>query len=123
MANTFTKSERLNSKFIIDKLFDEGKSFIAYPLRFSFLPYSFDENIQGQVLIIVSKRRLKKAVDRNRTKRIIREAYRMQKQQIYNLTDVKLAMAVSFIGKEPLTLEAAEKSLTKIIARLKEQLA
>ena len=123
MNFTFKKNERLCSKTIIDTLFENGKFINAYPLRLSFIAYNFPENIQGQVMFIVSKRRLKKAVDRNHTKRLLREAYRLQKQGFYNLNGKKYAMAISFNGKEPLDFDTAKKSIAKIISKLNDQVA
>ena len=120
MNFTFKKNERLCSKTIIDSLFENSKFINAYPFRISYLEYDFPDDIPGQVMFIVSKRRLKKAVDRNRTKRLMREAYRLQKNGFYSIEGRKFAMAISFNGKEPLDLETAKTSIAKIIRKLKE---
>ena len=120
MDFTFKKNERLCSKAIIDALFENSKFINAYPFRISYMKYDYSEDIPGQVMLIVSKRRLKKAVDRNRTKRLMREAYRLQKEGIYSIDGRKFAMAISFNGKEPLEFETAKKSMSKIISKLKE---
>ena len=120
MDFTFKKNERLCSKAIIDALFENSKFINAYPFRISYMKYDYPEDIPGQVMFIVSKRRLKKAVDRNRTKRLMREAYRLQKEGIYSIDGRKFAMAISFNGKEPLDFETAKKSMSKIISKLKE---
>lgn len=120
MDFTFKKNERLCSKAIIDALFENSKFINAYPFRISYMKYDYSEDIPGQVMFIVSKRRLKKAVDRNRTKRLMREAYRLQKEGIYSIDGRKFAMAISFNGKEPLDFETAKKSMSKIISKLKE---
>jgi ribonuclease P protein component len=76
---TFGKAERLKKEKDIKELFDKGSSFYLFPFKVLTLPAS--ENLQrvNQVLISVSKRNFKKAVDRNLVKRRIREAYRLQK--------------------------------------------
>ena len=119
MSFTLKKNERLSSKRIIDSLFEKSKFINAYPLRFSYIPFNFSEDTPGQAMMIVSKRRLKKAKDRNRTKRIMREAYRLHKHEIYDIDNRTFAMAISFSGKEPLELNAAIKSMRKIIDKLK----
>jgi ribonuclease P protein component len=121
MDFTFKKNERLCSKTIIDALFENSKFINAYPLRLSYLEYDYPDEIPGQVVFVVSKRRLKKAVDRNRTRRLVREAYRLQKEGFYNINGRKFAMAISFNGKEPLDFETAKNSIAKIIRKLKEQ--
>ena len=74
------KPERLNKKKIIEKMFAGGsRSFSIFPLRVVWLPVE-ELDVQASILISVSKRRFKRAVKRNRIKRQIREAYRLNKQ-------------------------------------------
>ena len=73
MLNTLHKSERLDKKKVIDKMFSGGaRSFSVFPLRVVYLPV---EELEAPVsiLVSVSKRRFKRAVKRNRVKRQIRE--------------------------------------------------
>ena len=118
MQFTFKKHERLTHKATIELLFKKGKAINVHPLRLVYLPHSFTDEIPGQVMIIAPKRKLKKAVDRNRVKRIIREVYRLQKHNIYAIQNIKFVMALSYIGNEPLTLTDANNSLNKIIEKL-----
>jgi ribonuclease P protein component len=78
---TFSKAERLCSKKLIERLFSGGnKSFPAFPLRVVYMPLSADESeADVSILISVPKKRFKHAVDRNRVKRQVREAYRLNK--------------------------------------------
>ena len=79
MPNTLRKSERLDKKKVIEKMFAGGsRSFSVFPLRVVYLPV---EELEAPVsiLVSVSKRRFKRAVKRNRVKRQIREAYRKNK--------------------------------------------
>ncbi|HPD59040.1 MAG TPA: ribonuclease P protein component, partial [Paludibacteraceae bacterium] len=69
----FPKSERLNSKIKIDRLFTDGKAFLVYPLRTVYF-ISSENPSELEVLISVPKKKFKKAVHRNRIKRLIREA-------------------------------------------------
>ena len=74
MPNTLRKSERLDKKKVIEKMFAGGsRSFSVFPLRVVYLPV---EELEAPVsiLVSVSKRRFKRAVKRNRVKRQIREA-------------------------------------------------
>lgn len=77
---TFRKPEHLCLKTEIDALFTAGsRSMSVYPLRVTYrmLPYA-GSGPQAKVLLSVSKRHFKHAVDRNRAKRQLREAYRLQ---------------------------------------------
>ena len=75
------KSERLKSRKSIDTLFASGKGFAVFPLR---VTYRFSASAEGglQIGVTASKRNFKKAVDRNRIKRLLREAYRLQKEEL-----------------------------------------
>ena len=77
----FGKAEKLKSRKVIEELFARGKSVHIFPIRifYKFLPLCIDEKTVIQVGVSVSKRNFKRAVDRNRIKRLLREAYRLQK--------------------------------------------
>lgn len=100
MSYSFPKSERLRKLKHIQALFSHGKSIQSYPLKMIFLPLEDDLESQFQVLVSVPKRGFKKAVHRNRIKRLIRESYRLQKHYLQEITTGKYAFAIIFIGKE-----------------------
>lgn len=110
----FPKSEKLKSQKTIELLFAEGKSISKYPIKVFFLPIENNELIQAG--FTVPKRNFKSAVDRNRIKRQMREAYRLQKHLLKNETGLKFALFFLYIGKEKLPcskIETAMKSLIK----------
>jgi ribonuclease P protein component len=79
----FPQSERLKSRKQIDELFEKGKSFSVFPIRVTYRILPSDEQNNGlQIGVTASKRYFKKAVDRNRIKRLLREAYRLQKHDL-----------------------------------------
>jgi ribonuclease P protein component, eubacterial len=82
--HTFRKEERISSKREIGFLFENGTSFVSYPLRILFCKREIQGDARFSVLISVSKRKFKRAVDRNRIKRLIREAYRLNKSILWN---------------------------------------
>ena len=85
MSKQFTlgKGERLKSRKQIEKLFAEGKSFVVNPFRVYFFihgPLTMGHGLQFGVG--VSAKNFKRAVDRNRIKRLTREAWRLQKNEL-----------------------------------------
>jgi ribonuclease P protein component len=86
---TFKKNERLSGQKIIELLFSEGRSFAVFPFRMVWMENKLDETSPAKVLITVSKKKFKRAVDRNLIKRRIREAYRRHKTDFYNFLDDK----------------------------------
>lgn len=99
--STFPKQEKLCGEIRIGKLFAEGEAFIAYPLR---VVYKFSDEPQEsgvKILISVPKKKIKKAVHRNRIKRQIREAYRLNKVALLEScmhNDKSLQIAVTYLS-------------------------
>lgn len=120
---SFKKEERLTGKKIIDKLFSEGDSFLSFPLKVVFLETSLTSKYPVQAAFSVGKRNFKLAVHRNKIKRKMREAYRLNKFQLYNiLEDKQVAVFFIFIGKETPEYKhvnsAMEKGIKKLMAKL-----
>lgn len=118
---TFKKEERLCSKKLIEELFHSGSSFLLYPFRVTWLAAPLPARVPVQIVINVSKRRFKRAHDRNLIKRRIREAYRLHKDldlYPYISEEEKLLLAVNFIGKEISSYQFIEKKLTAVFERL-----
>lgn len=124
---TFTKEERLCNKKLIDELFHNGSSFLCYPFKVSWLIINEPQLFPAQVLFSVSKKRYKRAVDRNLIKRRIRESYRLHKQQyLYSLCrdkDKKIVFSIGYIGKEIAPYDFIEKKMLKLLNQLSEQIA
>jgi ribonuclease P protein component len=89
MKHNLPKNERLSGIKNIEKLFTEGNSFIVYPLRVFFRFCELKSEFPVQILAGVSKKRFKKATDRNKIKRQIKEAYRLNKETIVNFYSTK----------------------------------
>jgi ribonuclease P protein component len=117
----FQKSERLSSHRHIQSLFSQGKSFNIPPFVVKYLNLNDQELGNHQVLISVSKRNFKRAVDRNRIKRQIREAYRLNKHIIADLPD-KYAIAYIYTFKEKIQSKNLEDKLIECLSRLKNEL-
>jgi ribonuclease P protein component len=140
MKFTFKKSERLNSKKVIEQLFDKkgretNQSVFLYPFRVSYIsdlgfgiadleddinPKSEIENPKSQILISVSKRFFKHAVDRNLVKRRTREAYRLNKHLLLQKLDSQIPTYIAFvyIGKVIEDYAKIEKSMKAIFQKM-----
>lgn len=84
----------------IENLFAQGNSFFSFPFIVRWQIVNDEQKYPAQLLIIVPKRKLHHAVDRNRIKRIIRECYRLQKSTLYDLlsqNDLKICLAFSYV--------------------------
>ena len=90
----FPKAERLKSRKQIDNLFAKGKAVSAPPVRAIYL-FTPAESGSLQAGVTASKKFFKKAVDRNRAKRLLREAYRLQKEALAN--QVKATSKAGFV--------------------------
>ena len=127
-APTFSKEERIVSNLLIETLFEKGnsQSLTAYPLRAVFLK---TEQRQGcastQLLISVPKKRFKHAVDRNRVKRQIREAYRKNKSLLGNTVeeDKMLLIAIIWLADKHFTSHDVEKKMISLMKHIAKEKA
>lgn len=116
----FPKEEHLCRKKLIEELFGRGSSFGLYPLRLVWLPAAAPTTAPPQVLVSVSKRSFKRAVDRNRLKRLMREAYRLNKYRLLEAPgghSVAL-LGIIYSGKEKKPFALVEKKLISGLERL-----
>ncbi|MDR0574116.1 MAG: ribonuclease P protein component [Tannerella sp.] len=119
----FPKSERLFLKKDIDRLFNSGQSFISYPLRVVYLSDVGDNSSQSGISVLVSvpKKRIKRAVKRNRIKRLIRETFRLNKRVIiphYRLNGKYLHIAFMYVCNEVLSCTDIEKAMLKALKNI-----
>lgn len=115
MKLTLGKQERLKSRKLIELLFTNGKSVKSFPLRMVFLEVSQTSKFPIQAAFSVPKRSFKKAVDRNRIKRLLRETYRLQKEMLYSNSKKPAICMISFIGKEEMPFEELFLKMTHLL--------
>ncbi|WP_163515114.1 ribonuclease P protein component [Gelidibacter japonicus] len=122
MDQSFRKIEKLKGQKLIEKLFSEGQSVAAYPLRLVYLKTNFDDPVKIKTGVSVSKRNFKKAVDRNRIKRLMREAYRLNKSEYFNNIPDQYAFMILYIGKTQTDFETVSRKMKTLMdAFLKQQ--
>ena len=133
---SFPKKEKLVSRKLIDRLFVGGgsKSMSCFPLRLVFMVLDHnDEALENngsntevadaQMLISVPKRCFKHAVDRNKVKRQVREAYRRHRE-LYEIPEGKyLAMAFIWLDHQHHDSAEVEEKVVGLLRRLGEKLA
>ncbi len=118
---TLTKDERLRKKQIIEDLFSTGKTFHIYPFTVVWKNTEHDSVSPAQVLFSVSKKKFRKAVDRNKIKRLLREAYRKNKDHLYktlNKSGNKCVFAIVYTGNEILPYIEIEQKIISVLKRL-----
>jgi ribonuclease P protein component len=112
---TYNKKEKLKSKKLVEQLFAEGQSVTAYPLKLIYLPVDFDDSVLLKAGVTVSKRKFKNAVDRNRIKRLMREAYRLNKAVIFNNITTQYALMILYIGNDGITFEVLDTKMKVLL--------
>lgn len=122
---TLSKEERICSKKLINELFTgNGRSMTAFPLRVVFMKRTIvDDQPRAAMLVSVPKRYFKHAVDRNRVKRQVREAFRRNKSIItQNLTDDHDAVTMAFVWltNEKYPSSEVENRMVRLLTRISE---
>ena len=110
---SFSKAERITNKIIIQKLFDEGDKINSK--NFDLRILSGFENNFNQILITVSKNKIKSAVKRNLIKRRIKESYRLNKKQLSNSG---YSIAIIYVDNKILKFKQIEDFIQKILKNI-----
>ena len=120
---SFPKQERIVSQKLIDELFTGGQShsLTAFPLRAVYSVCSVSTKVQ--LLLSVPKRRFKHAVDRNRVKRQVREAFRRHKDVLYPSVpdNQRLFLAFIWLADEHFPTAEVEKRVVRLMQRIAER--
>ena len=116
MANTFPKSMRLCGDLRIRATQSQGKRYVVWPLRAHVLP----ANDATQVLVWAPKSLHKHAVDRNRLRRLIREAYRLNCEPLKQLEadGHALHIAIYHMDKQMSDYPQIERAMRKLIDKI-----
>ncbi len=124
---TLSKKERICSKKLINELFTgNGRSMTAFPLRVVYMKRTIDSGQpQAEMLVSVPKRYFKHAVDRNRIKRQVREAFRRNKHTVtapLNTPTEAVAMAFVWLSNEHMATTEVENRMVSLLTRISERL-
>lgn len=112
MGYGFPKKNKLCGQLRIAQLYREGKRFVAWPLRVTYMP----TDGETQVLVWAPKSLFKRAVWRNRLRRLMREAYRLHQDL---LGEQHYLLAFNYIDKEEQPYEVIEKAICKALKKVK----
>lgn len=115
MSFRLPKSERLHADKLIKELFHEGSSFFLYPFKVIFLRKIDLSGQTNQILISVSKKKIKKANGRNYIKRRVKEAYRLQK---HLLPSDGLLIGFIFVGNPEMTFAEISPKMSQVLSKL-----
>lgn len=119
--NTFSKEERICNDMQITRLFEQGASFICYPVRVVWMESEEARLKPVRILISVSRKKIRHAVDRNRIKRLIRESYRINKTALNQKAEaVGIVVTICFIWLPTETVEfmKLEKKIFEALRRI-----
>jgi ribonuclease P protein component len=120
----FKKEERIAAQREIDRLFQKGNAFVSHPLRIVYVEQKPFSGATVAIVVSVAKKRFKRAVKRNRMKRLIRESYRLNKAFLIEHLQKKesgLLIAFLFIGKQLCGFKEMEDAMRKALNILKEK--
>ncbi|MDX1762671.1 MAG: ribonuclease P protein component [Christiangramia sp.] len=121
MDESFGRKEKLKSQVMIDRLFAEGNSVKKFPLRLVYLPIEEPSEKLNKVAVSVPKRNFKRAVDRIKIKRLMREAYRKNKYLVTNNLAGKYSLMLIYTGREIWSYTELFRSSEELLKRFVEQ--
>lgn len=118
VRQTFGKKQKLKSKITLERTFTEGLKIKAYPIIARYSTSNHEGDFPFQVATTVSKRKFRKAVSRNRIKRLMREAWRLHKHKVeqnWSPDNPKEALIFLYIGNHIPTFEECMNNIGKIV--------
>ncbi len=118
---TYSRVEKLKSKKLFEKLFAEGKSVTQFPLRMVYVKTGDEQIVPFKTGVTVSKRKFKSAVKRNRIKRVLREAYRLNKAIVFNNSKANYALLIMYLGNEMPESKLVHEAMVALFKKFKEK--
>jgi ribonuclease P protein component len=121
IRQSFRKDEILKSDKQIKMLFAQGNSFLVHPFKVNWLLSDSKGKFPARVLLSVSKKNFRKAVERNHIKRLCREAYRKNKYILLDYLDergIRCNFSLVYIGRKQEEYSVVEKKIITSLKRL-----
>ncbi len=125
LSNSYGREEKLKSRKQIDLLFTKGKSVNQFPVKLIYMEVTGETDFPVKAGVIAPSRLFKKAVQRNRVKRLLREAYRTEKAPLIEYAvsqNRKLALFILFVDKAIPTYSLVKEKVSLAIPRLIKEL-
>jgi ribonuclease P protein component len=126
MKFSYPKKEKLCSKILIERLFNEGKVIYEFPLKVLWMELELPEKVPVQSVISVSKRRFKRAVKRNILKRRMREAFRLNKHELHKtLEEGKLQIGIMILYNNNSLVEFSliESGMKNVLSKIGDKIS
>ncbi|MCF6296521.1 MAG: ribonuclease P protein component [Flavobacteriaceae bacterium] len=122
MQYTYKKEEKLKKRKLITQLFTEGSSVSEFPIKLIYLAFDHDSPYKVQAGVSVSKRNFKRAVDRNKIKRLLREVYRKNKHLIYQSKHTKKHIFMFiYVAKKEIEYNVLEENMITLLNKFLEK--
>ena len=122
MDHKLPKSEKLHSFGAIRRLFTEGRGGFVYPLRYMvYAEHSMHNEMSAEILFSTPKKFLKRANKRNKVRRRMREAYRLNKEILLSSNSPRvMQVALIYSSKEVIDYKTIENATKRILEKLAE---
>jgi len=115
---TYPFIEKLKSKKLLEELFSSGKKLTEFPIKLVYKQLNFEDDVLIKAGVSVPKRNFKKAVDRNRIKRLLREGYRLNKHILYDGLNQKYVCMFLYLSKDMPTFEEVNIKMECLLKKL-----
>jgi ribonuclease P protein component len=125
MNQCFGKEYKLCSKKAIDELFQNKKSVKQFPFILNYSKTEMDFPKSFQIVISAPKRIFRKAHDRNRIKRLMKEVFRKKKlilEEFLESNGIKISLFMVYTNKEELEYLVLEKKMEQLLIKLRDEL-